>query len=212
MVLGSCPAAVTSPSDFAPALSKEFLDIQATIDCGFTLKRVCDMTRTYSQCKFIDAKPMKTHLHLRQPSSCSGNMQHLYRRIPMPKYEFLCNFVKIRYPHGYSSVNLLHIFRTLFPKYTSGGRPITHTWQSPKHTSALKKINFSWKNYKISTSSLGWSLVSLICFANRWTGFYMIGTSVIKELKRLSGYELDNKSSLKWYLWLRKKQSPRGVM
>ena len=38
-----------SPSDFAPASSKEFLDIQATIECGFTLKNVCDMTRTYSQ-------------------------------------------------------------------------------------------------------------------------------------------------------------------
>ena len=43
MVLGSSPVAVASPSDFAPASSKEFLDIQATIDCGFTLKRVCDM-------------------------------------------------------------------------------------------------------------------------------------------------------------------------
>ena len=28
---------------------KEFLDIQATIECGFTLKRVRDMTGTYSQ-------------------------------------------------------------------------------------------------------------------------------------------------------------------
>ena len=36
-------------SDFAPASSKEFLDIQATIECGFTVKRVRDMTRTYSQ-------------------------------------------------------------------------------------------------------------------------------------------------------------------
>ena len=36
-------------SDFAPASSKEFLDIQATIECGFTLKRVRDMIRTYSQ-------------------------------------------------------------------------------------------------------------------------------------------------------------------
>ena len=33
MVLGSSPAAVTSPSDFATASSKEFLDIQATIEC-----------------------------------------------------------------------------------------------------------------------------------------------------------------------------------
>ena len=38
----------TSPSDFAPASTKEFLDIQATVECGFTLKRVRDMTRTYS--------------------------------------------------------------------------------------------------------------------------------------------------------------------
>ena len=49
MVLGSSPDAVTSPSDFAPTSSKEFLDIQATIECGFTLKHVRDMTRRYSQ-------------------------------------------------------------------------------------------------------------------------------------------------------------------
>ena len=46
---GSSPAAVTLPSDFAPASSKEFLDIQAIIECGFTLKRVRDMTRTYRE-------------------------------------------------------------------------------------------------------------------------------------------------------------------
>ena len=49
MVLGSSPVAVTSRSDFAPASSKEFLDIQATIEYGFTLKRVRDMTRTHNQ-------------------------------------------------------------------------------------------------------------------------------------------------------------------
>ena len=38
-----------SSKDFVPASSKEFLDIQATIECGFTLKRVRDMTRTYRQ-------------------------------------------------------------------------------------------------------------------------------------------------------------------
>ena len=49
MVLGSSPVEVTSPSDFEPASRKEFLDIQATIECGFILKRVHDMTRTYSE-------------------------------------------------------------------------------------------------------------------------------------------------------------------
>ena len=51
--LGSSPVAVISPSDFAPASSKEFLDIQATVECGFTLKRVRDMTRTYSPIDFV---------------------------------------------------------------------------------------------------------------------------------------------------------------
>ena len=32
-----------------PVLSKEFLDIQANMECRFTLKCVRDMTRTYSQ-------------------------------------------------------------------------------------------------------------------------------------------------------------------
>ena len=36
-------------TDIAPVSSKGFLDIQATIECRFTLKRVRDMIRTYSQ-------------------------------------------------------------------------------------------------------------------------------------------------------------------
>ena len=51
VVLGSSPVAVTQTSDFAPASSKEFLDIQATIECGFTLKRLRDMIRIYSHYK-----------------------------------------------------------------------------------------------------------------------------------------------------------------
>ena len=47
-MVGSSPVAVPWTLDFAPVSSKEFLDIQATVESGFTLKRVCDMTRTYS--------------------------------------------------------------------------------------------------------------------------------------------------------------------
>ena len=47
--MGSRPVAVTLILDFAPASGKDFLDIQATIESGFTLKRVCGMIRTYSQ-------------------------------------------------------------------------------------------------------------------------------------------------------------------
>ena len=35
--------------DTAPVLGKEFIDIQGTIECGFTLKRVRDTMRTYNQ-------------------------------------------------------------------------------------------------------------------------------------------------------------------
>ena len=33
----------------SPASSKEFPGIQATIECGFTMKRVRDMIKTYNQ-------------------------------------------------------------------------------------------------------------------------------------------------------------------
>ena len=32
-----------------PVLSKDFIDIQATIECGFTLKLVRDMIKAFSQ-------------------------------------------------------------------------------------------------------------------------------------------------------------------
>ena len=53
-------------SDFAPASSKGFFDIQATIECGFTLKRVLDMIRTYSQLQniiYTNGNPI-THITL----------------------------------------------------------------------------------------------------------------------------------------------------
>ena len=46
MVVGWNPVAITS--DIATVSSEEFLDIQATISCRFTLKHVRDMITTYS--------------------------------------------------------------------------------------------------------------------------------------------------------------------
>ena len=40
---------VTSTSDFWPNSIKDFTNIYATIECGFTLKRVGGLIRTYSQ-------------------------------------------------------------------------------------------------------------------------------------------------------------------
>ena len=38
----------------------------------------------------------------------------------------LCNFIEIAHRHGCSPLNLLHIFRTPFPKNTSGGLCFWH--------------------------------------------------------------------------------------
>ena len=63
----------------------------------------------------------------------SENMQQIYRRTPMLNCDFSkvalqylilllhCNFMEITFRHEYSPVNLLHFFRTPFPKNTSGG-------------------------------------------------------------------------------------------
>ena len=47
-------------------------------------------------------------------------MQQIYRRTHMPKCNFN-NFIETTLWHGYSPVNLLHIFRKPFPKNTFGG-------------------------------------------------------------------------------------------
>ena len=49
VIVGSRPVAVTKTSDFAPALSKEFLDIQVTIERGFILKLIHDTIITKSR-------------------------------------------------------------------------------------------------------------------------------------------------------------------
>ena len=55
---------------------------------------------------------------------CSENMQQIYKRTPMPKCvstKLQSNFIEIILRHGCSPVNLLHVFRTTFPKNTSEG-------------------------------------------------------------------------------------------
>ena len=49
VVVESILIAATSASDIAPDSVKEFLDIQASIECRFTLNRVHDLIITYSQ-------------------------------------------------------------------------------------------------------------------------------------------------------------------
>ena len=48
MAVSSNPVGFTQALDMVPVSSKEFLDIQATIECRFILKHVCGMIITYS--------------------------------------------------------------------------------------------------------------------------------------------------------------------
>ena len=52
MVVDLSPVAVTQTSDSAPALSKELLDIQTTIEYGFTLKCIHDKMHPGADCYF----------------------------------------------------------------------------------------------------------------------------------------------------------------
>ena len=54
VVVGSSLAAVTKTLDFSLVSSKDFLDIQVTIESGFTLNCVLGMIRTYIQIHRID--------------------------------------------------------------------------------------------------------------------------------------------------------------
>ena len=49
-----CTVHIRTHNTITPASSKECLGIQATIECGFTLKRVRDMIRTYNQMHCTD--------------------------------------------------------------------------------------------------------------------------------------------------------------
>ena len=62
----------------------------------------------------LQKQPLKGVLEKR----CSENMQQIYRRTPMPKCYF--DKVEISLRHGCSPANVLHIFRTPFPRNTSG--------------------------------------------------------------------------------------------
>ena len=67
---------------------------------------------------FLNVQKQRSRGVLRK--RCSEKMQQIYRRTPMPKYDFNKVAVQIALRHGCSFVNLLHIFRTPFLTNTSG--------------------------------------------------------------------------------------------
>ena len=54
VVAGWSTVWITWTSNLAPPTSKEFIDIEGTIECGFTVTRVSEVTRRYSQMQRTD--------------------------------------------------------------------------------------------------------------------------------------------------------------
>ena len=77
---------------------------------------------------------------------CSENMQQIYKRTSMPKWDFnkiAFQFIEIALRHGCSLVNLLHIFRRLFQKNTFGWLLLS-IWKFVKRFGTLR-IYYCWK-------------------------------------------------------------------
>ena len=74
----------------------------------------------------------------------------------MPKYDFN-NFIEITLRHGCSLVTLLHIFRSPFPKNTSGGMLLVETSFIVLITSSDENIDINNEclasNYECSVSA-----------------------------------------------------------
>ena len=86
--------AITLTSDILPVLSKEFLDIQATMECGFTLKHVSDMIKTYCQIHRKDKYSEDSSINW--PLWLHG-LVFIYKRSSC-SCESCCSHLKFRYP------------------------------------------------------------------------------------------------------------------
>ena len=66
--------------------------------------------------------------------------EHPYRSVISIK--LICSFIEITLWHGYSPVNLLHIFRTTFPKNTPGGLLLNIIWFHDEKNLSSSDIGF----------------------------------------------------------------------
>ena len=91
--MGLNHVAVTKISDMAPVLSKEFLDIQATIKCKFTLKLVRDRIITYSQMHRTDK--YSQHTSIIWPAWLNGWV--FVYKLSGCGFKFSCSHVNLRF-------------------------------------------------------------------------------------------------------------------
>ena len=121
----------------------------------------------------------------------SENMQQIYRRTLTPKCDFKknalqSNFVEITVRHGFSPVNLLHIFRIAFARNTSGWllryRVRTH----------LVYTGFDQNSGNCAKDKFSSNIMS----STVWNSYEFL----VKSVKSLTAYRFDPKST-PVYIW-----------
>ena len=83
----------------APASSKGFLDIQATVECGFTLKLVRDMIKTYNHSDgvFDKCKELFNNLELDIPETCIDRAHKIGKKTPSRVRPIIVRFTTWRH-------------------------------------------------------------------------------------------------------------------
>ena len=134
-------------SDLAPISSKESLDIQATIECGFTLKRIPDMIR-YSHS--LLPTMLSEHLFCYDWLKLSGQEclllwypPHWINLFFHPSQEDTIDLIQYFDVMLYAFPTYLLHFQRVFSK-----RSISDVWQSSAYASAFPPLT--------SLESTGW--------------------------------------------------------
>ena len=105
----------------------------------------------------------------------------------------LCTFIEMTLRHGCSPVILLHIFRTLFPKNTSGGLFLSVTWTLLVALILQQILKFFFVslceiNYQNESSSI-FILAEIICISKQPPDVFC-EKSVLKNLANFTGKNL----------------------
>ena len=174
-------SAVTKTSDIPLVSSNKFLGIQVTIECGFTLKRICDIIRTYSQIHCTDKHFQ--HSSIIWPVSLNGWV--FAYELSGCGFKFRCSNLDFRYRACFEK-GLLHIQATIECRYPSE----TRTWHDKnKHSNTPYRLVLTaqldylatlakWLSARLQTKwlwiwvplqSLKLQLLRLLWARNSWT-------------------------------------------
>ena len=97
---------------------RQFLAMKNPFHCNISRERK-ELLRWNKKHFFINFKGLSMKQTKQIFWGCSQNIHQVYRRTL--RRTLFCNFIESKLRHGRSPANLLHNFRTNFPKNISGG-------------------------------------------------------------------------------------------